>query len=108
MDRSKENKLKKILIATKNKIKSLGWFWGTMVFIISGIIFFIPSIILVALFWIFNNEWFLAAATGYITWIVLPTGSWILYLFILSGVLPITIWIKGKIKKKEGDRGEKR
>ena len=82
-------------------VKSLGWFFGFIAFLISTTIFFSPTIAGVIVYWLTGNVWFLGIATSYFTWVVLPTGSSLLYAFIVAATIPIVSFFKKQFIKKE-------
>jgi hypothetical protein len=75
-------------------VKSLGWFFGFIAFTISTTIFFSPTIAGTVAYWITGNAWFLGIATGYMTWVIFPTGSAFLYAFIVAATIPLVKFIK--------------
>jgi hypothetical protein len=75
-------------------VKSLGWFFGFIAFIISTGIFFSPTIAATMAYWFTGNVWFLGIATGYMTWVIFPTGSAFVYAFIVAGTIPAVSFIK--------------
>jgi hypothetical protein len=75
-------------------VKSLGWFFGFIAFTISTTIFFIPTIVATVAYWITGNAWFLGIATGYMTWVIFPTGSAFVYAFIVAATIPLVKFIK--------------
>lgn len=56
-------------------VKSLGWKLGLLALLISVIIFYSPTIILLTLYGITNNQWYLTAGIGYVLWWFGPVGS---------------------------------
>jgi hypothetical protein len=82
-------------------VKSLGWFFGFIAFAISTIIFFSPTIGGLIGYWITGNAWFLGVATSYFTWVVLPTGSSLVYAFIVAATIPVVKVMKNFIEGKE-------
>jgi hypothetical protein len=82
-------------------VKSLGWFFGFIAFVISTIIFFSPTIGGLIGYWITGNAWFLGVATSYFTWVVLPTGSSLVYAFIVAATIPVVKVMKNFIEGKE-------
>jgi hypothetical protein len=82
-------------------VKSLGWFFGFIAFTISTTIFFIPTIAATVAFWITGNAWFLGIATGYMTWVIFPTGSAFVYAFIVAATIPVVKIIKNIMELKE-------
>lgn len=82
-------------------VKSLGWFFGFIAFIVSGAIFFSPTIVGVIVYWVTGNNWFLGIATSYFTWVVLPTGSSLLYAFIVAATIPVVKIFKNIFEGKE-------
>lgn len=56
-------------------VKSLGWKWGLLAVLISVVIFYSPTIILLTLYGITNNQWYLTAGIGYVLWWFGPVGS---------------------------------
>lgn len=87
-------------------VKSLGWFFGSIAFIVSGAIFFSPTIVGVIVYWITGNNWFLGIATSYFTWVVLPTGSSLLYAFIVAATIPIVSFFKNNLLKRRHNINE--
>ena len=81
-------------------VKSLGWFFGFIAFLISTTIFFSPTIAGVIVYWLTGNVWFLGIATSYFTWVVLPTGSSLLYAFIVAATIPIVSFLKNNLLKR--------
>jgi hypothetical protein len=75
-------------------VKSLGWFFGFIAFLISNVIFFSPTIVGVIGYWITQNGWFIGMASGYMTWVMLPTGSAIVYAFIVAATIPFVKLLK--------------
>jgi hypothetical protein len=75
-------------------VKSLGWFFGFIAFAISTTIFFSPTIAGTIVFWITGNAWFLGIATGYMTWVILPTGSSLVYALVVAATIPLIKFIK--------------
>jgi hypothetical protein len=75
-------------------VKSLGWFFGFIAFAISTTIFFSPTIAGTVAFWITGNAWFLGIATGYMTWVILPTGSSLVYALVVAATIPLIKFIK--------------
>lgn len=82
-------------------VKSLGWLFGFIAFTISTTIFFSPTIAGIIVYWITGNGWFLGLATGYFTWVVLPTGSSLLYAFIVAATIPVVKVFKDISEGKE-------
>ena len=83
-------------------VKSLGWFFGFIAFVISNAIFFSPTIAGVIAYWITGNNWFIGIASGYMTWVILPTGSSIIYALVVAATIPFVSYFKKKlIFKKE-------
>ena len=82
-------------------VKSLGWFFGFIAFTISTTIFFSPTIAGTVMYWITGNAWFLGIATGYMTWVIFPTGSAFVYAFIVAATIPVVKFIKIMIEGKE-------
>ena len=82
-------------------VKSLGWFFGFIAFAISTIIFFSPTIAGTVLYWITGNAWFLGIATGYMTWVILPTGSSLIYALIVAATIPVVKIFKNIFEGKE-------
>ena len=82
-------------------VKSLGWFFGFIAFIISTTIFFSPTIGGVIVYWITGNAWFLGIATGYMTWVILPTGSSLIYALIVAATIPVVKIFKNIFEGKE-------
>jgi hypothetical protein len=82
-------------------VKSLGWFFGFIAFVISTTIFFSPTIAGTVAFWITGNIWFLTVATGYMTWVILPTGSAFVYAFIVAATIPVVKIFKNISEGKE-------
>jgi hypothetical protein len=82
-------------------VKSLGWFFGFIAFAISTAIFFSPTIAGTIAYWITRNIWFLTVATGYMTWVILPTGSAFVYAFIVAATIPVVKIFKNIIEGKE-------
>jgi len=81
-------------------VKSLGWLFGFIAFAISSTIFFSPTIAGTIAFYITGNRWFLGIATGYFTWVMLPTGSSLLYAFIVAGTIPVVSFLKKFLEGK--------
>jgi hypothetical protein len=82
-------------------VKSLGWFFGFIAFLISTTIFFSPTIGGLIGYWITGNAWFLGVATSYFTWVVLPTGSSLVYAFIVAATIPVVKIFKNISEGKE-------
>jgi hypothetical protein len=82
-------------------VKSLGWFFGFIAFTISTTIFFSPTIAATIIYWITGNIWFSTVALGYFMWVVAPSGSSILYAFIVTATIPVVKFIKVMIEGKE-------
>jgi hypothetical protein len=82
-------------------VKSLGWLFGFIAFIISTAIFFSPTIGGVIGYWITGNAWFYATALGYFMWVVAPSGSSILYAFIVTATIPVVKFMKHFIEGKK-------
>jgi hypothetical protein len=82
-------------------VKSLGWFFGFIAFAISTTIFFSPTIGGLIGYWITGNAWFLGVATSYFTWVVLPTGSSLVYAFIVAATIPVVKFMKHFIEGKK-------
>lgn len=82
-------------------VKSLGWFFGFIAFLISTSIFFSPTIGGVIGYWITGNRWFIGIATSYFTWVILPTGSSLVYAFVVAATIPVVRFIKNIIEGKE-------
>jgi hypothetical protein len=82
-------------------VKSLGWFFGFIAFAISTTIFFSPTIAGTIVFWITGNAWFLGIATGYMTWVILPTGSSLVYALIVGATIPVVKIFKNIFEGKE-------
>jgi hypothetical protein len=82
-------------------VKSLGWFFGFIAFVISTTIFFSPTIGGLIGYWITGNAWFLGIATGYMTWVILPTGSAFVYAFIVAATIPVVKIFKNISEGKE-------
>jgi hypothetical protein len=82
-------------------VKSLGWLFGFIAFVISTTIFFSPTIGGMIGYWITGNAWFLGIATGYMTWVILPTGSAFVYAFIVAATIPVVKIFKNISEGKE-------
>jgi hypothetical protein len=82
-------------------VKSLGWLFGFIAFVISSTIFFSPTIAGVIGYWITGNGWFLGLATSYFTWVLLPTGSSLVYAFVVAATIPVVRIMKNIIEGKE-------
>jgi hypothetical protein len=82
-------------------VKSLGWLFGFIAFLISTTIFFSPTIGGAIGYWITGNAWFIGLATSYFTWVVLPTGSSLVYAFIVAATIPVVRFLKNFIEGKE-------
>jgi hypothetical protein len=82
-------------------VKSLGWFFGFIAFAISTTIFFSPTIAGTIAYWITGNAWFLGIATGYMTWVIFPTGSAFVYAFVVAATIPVVKIFKNIIEGKE-------
>jgi hypothetical protein len=82
-------------------VKSLGWLFGFIAFIISTTIFFSPTIGGVIGYWITGNAWFLGIATGYFTLVVIPNGSSLVYAFIVAATIPVVKFMKHFIEGKK-------
>jgi hypothetical protein len=82
-------------------VKSLGWLFGFIAFVISTSIFFSPTIAGVIGYWITGNAWFLGIATSYFTWVILPTGSSLVYAFIVAATIPVVKIFKNIFEGKE-------
>jgi hypothetical protein len=82
-------------------VKSLGWFFGFIAFAISTLIFFSPTIAGTVAYWITGNLWFLTVATGYMTWVIFPTGSAFVYAFIVAATIPVVKIFKNISEGKE-------
>jgi hypothetical protein len=80
-------------------VKSLGWFFGFIAFAISTTIFFSPTIAATVAYWITGNAWLLGIATGYMTWVMFPTGSSLVYAFVVAGTIPMVSFIKKQFIK---------
>jgi hypothetical protein len=91
-----------VIVKAWNGVKSLGWFYGFIAFAISSLLFFSPTILGAATFFITGNGWFLGLATGYFWWVVAPTGSSLLYAFIVTGTIPIVKFFKDRLSVKIG------
>ena len=89
-------------------VKSLGWFFGFIAFLISTTIFFSPTIAGVIVYWLTGNVWFLGIATSYFTWVVLPTGSSLVYAFIVAATIPVVKIFKNIIEGKEVKKWQKK
>ena len=83
--------IKNLFKRLKIEIKQLGWFWGIISIIIAGIIFYLPSIILLILYIVTFNEVYLASAIGYFMWWFLPMFSpaLLVYFAILGSTITI-------------------
>lgn len=81
-------------------VKSLGWLFGFIAFAISSTIFFSPTIAGTIAFYITGNRWFLGLATGYFTWVMLPTGSSLVYAFVVAGTIPVVKVLKNILEGK--------
>ena len=81
-------------------VKSLGWLFGFIAFAISSTIFFSPTIASTIAFYITGNRWFLGIATGYFTWVMLPTGSSLVYAFVVAGTIPVVKFLKNILEGK--------
>jgi len=82
-------------------VKSLGWFFGFIAFVISTTIFFSPTIGGMIGYWITGNAWFLGIATGYMTWVILPTGSSLVYALVVAATIPVVKIFKNIFEGKE-------
>ena len=89
-------------------VKSLGWFFGFIAFLISTTIFFSPTIAGVIVYWLTGNVWFLGIATSYFTWVVLPTGSSLVYAFIVAATIPVVKIFKNIFEGKEVKKWQKK
>jgi hypothetical protein len=90
-----------VIIKAWQGVKSLGWIFGFIAFTISSTIFFSPTIIGFIMYWITGNLWFIGLATSYFTWVVLPTGSSLIYAFIVAATIPVVRVIKNITEGKE-------
>ena len=89
-------------------VKSLGWFFGFIAFTISTTIFFSPTIAATIAYWITGNGWFLGIATGYMTWVIFPTGSSLIYALVVAATIPVVKVMKNIIELKEVRLWQKR
>ena len=67
-----------LLIAIKkvlNDIKSLGWKWGAVALLVSLVVFYSPTIVLLTIYGFTGNQWCLTAGIGYVLWWFGPVGS---------------------------------
>jgi len=88
----------------KANLKMLGWFWGSICFIISGAIFYSPAIYFVVMFFITGNGWYWTKAGAYVAWWFLPMFSPAMVTFLLIVLFVTTIAIKIKkifIRRKQ-------
>jgi hypothetical protein len=83
-----------VIIKAWQGVKSLGWLFGFIAFTISTGVFFSPTITGFIIYWITGNLWFLGLATSYFTWVVLPTGSSLVYAFIVTGTVTVISIVK--------------
>jgi hypothetical protein len=105
----KMNSLKKIkswLIIkakkAKDNLKALGWLWGSLCVIISGIIFYSPAIYWLVLYFITGKAIYWQSASGYVIAWFLPMGTPALAVYgtILLLITTIVIKIKKAFKKR--------
>lgn len=59
----------------KENLKLLGWFWGSLCVIISGVIFYAPAIYWLVLYFITNKAVYWQSASGYVVAWFLPLGT---------------------------------
>jgi len=59
----------------KENLKALGWLWGSLCVIVSGVIFYSPSIVLFILYFLSDKGIYLSAAIGYAIWWFSPAFS---------------------------------
>jgi hypothetical protein len=89
-------------------VKSLGWIFGFIAFTISTTIFFSPTIAGTVIYWITGNLWFLGIATGYMTWVILPTGSSLIYALVVAATIPVVKILKNLFEGKEVKKWQKK
>lgn len=104
--------MKKIIKAIKNlfkrikiEIKQLGWFWGIISIITAGVIFYLPSIVLLILYIVTFNEIYLGSAIGYFMWWFLPMFSPALLVYFAILGATIAVIRKLKLKKSRSQEG---
>ena len=90
-----------VIIKAWQGVKSLGWIFGFIAFTISTTIFFSPTIAGTVIYWITGNLWFLGIATGYMTWVILPTGSSLVYALVVAATIPVVKIFKNIFEGKE-------
>jgi uncharacterized membrane protein len=88
-------------------VKSLGWLFGFIAFTISNTIFFSPVIVSSILFYTTRNGWFLGAATSYMTWVMFPTGSSLVYAFVVAVTIPAVKFLKNIIEGRKNEKSYK-
>jgi hypothetical protein len=83
-----------VIVKAWNGVKSLGWFYGFIAFAISSLLFFSPTIIGFIIYLITGNLWFSTASGLYFMWVVAPTGSSLVYAFIVTGTVTVISIVK--------------
>lgn len=88
----------------KDNLKALGWSWGSLCVIISGIIFYSPAIYWLVLYFITGKAIYWQSASGYVIAWFLPMGTPALAVYgtILLLITTLVIRIKKLFLKKEG------
>ena len=97
-----------VIVKAWNGVKSLGWFYGFIAFAISSLLFFSPTIIGFIIYLITGNLWFSTASGLYFMWVVAPTGSSILYAFIVTATIPVVKILKNLFEGKEVKKWQKK
>lgn len=78
-----------LVVRLWNDVKHLGWLLGTIAFIVSALLFFLPTIVGGTIYAINGSTWWLSVATAYFMWVVYPTGSSLWFAAITASVIEL-------------------
>jgi hypothetical protein len=99
------NFFKSFFVNTYRQVKGLGWFLGGLAILVSGIIFYSPTIVTFILYILSGNKLLLTFAIGYAVWWFSPAFSPALLVY---GSLLLAITKLFYYLKKRGKKGVKR
>lgn len=90
------NVIKNLAIKTYQSVKRLGWFWGTLAVLISGAVFYSPSIVALVLYITTEKAAYLAFSIGYAAWWFSPAFSPAILTFMV--ILLFTVKVIDKLR----------
>ena len=102
------NFFKSFFVNTYKQVKGLGWFLGGLAILVSGIIFYSPTIVTFILYILSGNKLLLTFAIGYAVWWFSPAFSPALLVYgsLLLAITKIFYYLKEKRKKGVNRHGK--